>query len=90
MQRLTESKIILITRPTRVTELKRRFNTRMQAKFYVSHLGQDFSDYEREDEHYANAVRVAHEILGALGRVQLVDRSFLPNFVFGPDRKSVV
>ncbi len=90
MQRLTESKIILITRPTRVTELKRRFNTRMQAKFYVSHLGQDFSDYEREDEHYANAVRLAQQILGALGRVQLVDRSFLPNFVFGPQDIVVV
>ena len=85
MQRLTENKIILVTRPTRVAELKRRFNTRTQAKFYVSHLGQDFSDYEREDEHYANAVRIALQTLGALGRVQLIDRSFLPNFSFGPE-----
>lgn len=85
MQRLTENKIILVTRPTRVAELKRRFNTRTQAKFYVSHLGQDFSDYEREDEHYVNAVRIAQQMLGALGRVQLIDRSFLPNFSFGPE-----
>jgi len=85
MQRLTENKIILVTRPTRVTELKRRFNTRMQAKFYVSHLGQDFSDYEREDEHYINAVRTAQQTLGVLGRVQMIDRSFLPNFSFGPE-----
>ncbi|MGO8837818.1 MAG: sugar kinase [Limisphaerales bacterium] len=85
MQRLTENKIILVTRPTRVTELKRRFNTRTQAKFYVSHLGQDFSDYEREDEHYVNAVRTAQQLLGTLGRVQMIDRSFLPNFSFGPE-----
>ena len=84
MQRLTENKIVLVTRPTRVAELKRRFNTRMQAKFYVSHLGQDFSDYEREDEQYASAVRTAQQTLGTLGRVQLIDRSFLPNFSFGP------
>jgi NAD kinase len=90
MQRLTDNKIILVTRPTRVAELKRRFNTRMQAKFYVSHLGQDFSDYEREDEHYARAVRVTQQMLGALGRVQLIDRSFLPNFVFGPQDIVVV
>ena len=90
MQRLTENKIILVTRPTRVAELKRRFNTRTQAKFYVSHLGQDFSDYEREDEQYANAVRTAQRTLGALGRVQLIDRSFLPNFVFGPQDIVVV
>ena len=85
MQRLTENKIILVTRPTRVAELKRRFNTRTQAKFYVSHLGQDFSDYEREDEQYANAVQTAQQTLGVLGRVQMIDRSFLPNFSFGPE-----
>ena len=90
MQRLTENKIILVTRPTRVMELKRRFNTRAQAKFYVSHMGQDFSDYEREDEHYVNAVAAAQQMLAAFGRLQLIDRSFLPNFVFGPQDVVVV
>lgn len=90
MKRLTENKIILVTRPTRVTELKRRFNTRSQAKFWVSHLGQDFSDYEHEDEHYNNAVREAQKILDGIGRVQAIDRSFLPNFVFGPQDVVVV
>src|SRR5882672_10213667 len=85
MRRLTDNKIILVTRPTRVAELKRRFNTRTQAKFYVSHLGQDFSDYEREDEHYVTAVRAAQQTLGALGRLQMIDRSFLSNFSFGPE-----
>ena len=90
MKRLTENKIILVTRPTRVAELKRRFNTRSQAKFWVSHLGQDFSDYEHEDEHYNNAVREAQKILDGIGRVQAIDRSFLPNFVFGPQDVVVV
>jgi len=90
MQRLTENKIILVTRPTRVAELKRRFNTRPQAKFYISRLGQDFSDYEREDEHYASAVAQGQQILAAFGRPQLIDRSFLPNFVFGPQDVVVV
>ncbi|MBI5387412.1 MAG: sugar kinase [Verrucomicrobia bacterium] len=90
MHRLTDNKIILVTRPTRVAELKRRFSTRTQAKFYVSHLGQDFSDYEREDELYAHAVREAQQTLDSLGRVQVIDRSFLPNFVFGPQDIVVV
>lgn len=90
MRRLSESKIILVTRPTRVAELKRRFNTRLQAKFYVSHLGQDFSDYEREDERYAAAVREAKQTLDGLGRLQAIDRSFLANFVFGPEDTVVV
>ncbi len=84
MSRLTDRKIILVTRPTRVAELKRRFVTRQQARFYVGHLGQDFSDYEREDELYAMAVRHAQQMLDLLGHVQVMDRSFLPNFVFGP------
>jgi len=84
MRRLSENKIIFVTRPTRVAELKRRFSTRMQAKFYVSHLGQDFTDYEREDEHYATAVREAQQTIDELGRAQVIDRSFLTNYVFGP------
>jgi NAD kinase len=90
MRRLTDNKIILVTRPTRVAELKRRFSTRTQARFYVTHLGQDFSDYEREDEQYAGAVRGAQQTLEGLGRLQVIDRSFLPNFVFGPQDFVVV
>jgi NAD kinase len=90
MYRLTENKIILVTRPTRLAELKRRFSTRSQAKFYVSHLGQDFSDYDREETEYANSVKQAHQSLTALGRVQIVERSFLSNFVFGPSDVVVV
>jgi len=90
MLRLTETKIVLVTRPTRVAELKRRFSTRTQAKFYVSHLGQDFSDYEQEDELYARSVREAQKMLDELGHVHVIDRSFLPNFVFGPQDIVVV
>jgi NAD kinase len=90
MRRSSENKIVLVTRPTRVAELKRRFNTRTQAKFYVSHLGQDFSDYEREDERYAAAVREATQTIEGLGRLQAIDRSFLTNFVFGPEDIVVV
>jgi NAD kinase len=90
MRRLSENKVVLVTRPTRVAELKRRFNTRRQAEFYVSHLGQDFTDYEREDERYATAVREAKQTLDGLGRLQVIDRSFLTNFVFGPEDIVVV
>src|SRR5215831_18101370 len=90
MRRLTDNKIILVTRPTRVAELKARFVTRAQAKFYVAHLGEDFSDYDREEEHYNSSVRGVRQTLDTLGRVQQIDRSFLPNFVFGPQDIVVV
>ena len=85
MNRLTDNKIVLVTRPTRLAELVIRFNTVSQARFYVEHQGADFSDYLREDETYHRALAGAEEVLGQLGRVQTVDRGFLPNFVFAPE-----
>ena len=85
MQRLTENKIILIVRETRLEELKARFNTATQARFYVEQLGGSFEDYETEDAVYRGAVDHAQQLLVALGRVQVVQRTFLPNFIFGPE-----
>ena len=85
MQRLTENKIILVVRATRLADLKARFATKMQAKFYVSRLGGDFADYENEDAAYQTSIAEARQVLAGLGRVQLVQRALLPNFVFGPE-----
>ena len=83
-KRKTEEKIVVVVRETRVQKLKKRFNTTAQAKFYVRQRGGSFSDYEREDERYRAIVRKAERFLQTWGRVQVIDRSFLPNFVFGP------
>ncbi|HEV7925958.1 MAG TPA: sugar kinase [Verrucomicrobiae bacterium] len=85
MNRLTDKKIVLVTRPTRLAELVIRFNTVSQARFYIEHQGADFSDYLREDETYHRALRDTKEILDHIGRVQTVDRGFLSNFVFAPE-----
>ncbi len=85
MTRLTDHKIVLVTRPTRLAELVARFNTVSQARFYLDHQGADFSDYQREDETYHRALVEAQSALAFIGRVQLLDRAFLPNFVFGPE-----
>ena len=89
MERRTENKIVLIVRRTRLDELIARFNTESQARFYVEHLGADFSDYQAEDLTYKHAVREAQDILARHGRLQVVDRAFVPNFIFGP-RDTVV
>ena len=85
MPRRTENKIILVIRRTRLADLVARFNTVQQARFYVEHLGADFSDYENEDARYREAVSETSRVLGEMGRVQTVDRAFLPNFLFGND-----
>lgn len=83
--RLTERKIVLIRRRTRLDELLRRFNSVAQARFYIERLGADFSDYETEQQEYKLSVAGAYEILSGLGRVHQMDRSYLPNFLFGPE-----
>ncbi len=90
MNPLTENKIVLVTRATRLHELVRRFNTAEQARFYVEHLGADFSDYVAEDDNYDRARRQAEETLASQGRLQVVDRVYLPNFMFGPKDTVVV
>jgi len=83
MSRLTENKIVLIVRRTRLDELVAQFNTEAQAQFYVEHLGADFSDYKKEDKTYKSSLQLAQQSLSLLGRVHLIDRSYVPNFIFG-------
>src|SRR5258705_7913142 len=85
MNRLTDNKIVLVTRPTRLAELVVRFNTVSQARFYIEHQGADFRDYLKEDETYHHALVEAERTLAGIGRVQTVDRAFLPNFIFSPE-----
>jgi len=66
MNRLTDNKIVLVTRPTRLAELVIRFNTVSQARFYVEHQGADFSDYLREDETYHRALTAAQSVLSQM------------------------
>lgn len=83
-------KIILIVRPTRLDELVARYNTIDQARFYVEHLGADFSDYLVEHQGYQEAVAKTLEILRKFSIVHCLDRRFLPNFIFGPKDGVVV
>ncbi|MGC5773181.1 sugar kinase [Paenibacillus pabuli] len=82
-ERMTENKLILVKRRTRLEELVVRYNTVQQAQFYIERLGADFSDYLEEDRRYHHAVQQAQQQLSPLGRVQTIDREHVPNFIFG-------
>ncbi len=79
-----DRKIVLVTRKTRLEDLIARYHTPAQAKFYVEHLGADFSDYQREHDVYMAARQHTVQVLEQWGRYQVMDRGFLPNFIFGP------
>lgn len=76
-------KIVIVTKKTRFEELIERFNTREQAKFYIEHMGLDFLGYEQEHRTYQSALTRLRHDMEALGpKVQVLDRVFLPNFIF--------
>lgn len=78
-------KVIIVTRKTRLTELIYKYNTKEQAKFYIEHMGADFSDYVAEDTNYQTAVREVRNIAEKYARVQEVDRTFFPSMILGRD-----
>jgi NAD kinase len=80
----SDRKVILVTRKTRLEDLIAKYHTLAQARFYVEHLGADFTDYQKEHEAYLAAKRDTVQILERWGRYQTVDRGFLPSFLFGP------
>lgn len=80
-----DRKVVLVTRRTRLQDLVARYHSISQAQFYIEHLGADFSDYLKEDAAYAQGFQVCVQTLQAWGRYQVLDRSHLPNFVFGED-----
>lgn len=82
---LSDRKVVLVTRNTRLEDLVVRHNTIGQAKFYIEHLGADFKDYVLEHDTYKLALDKTVRQLETLARVQLLPREYLPNFVFAPD-----
>src|SRR5713101_4047117 len=78
-------KLVVVTLKTRLEELVERFNTREQAKFYIEHMGLNFADYDREHQVYTTTLRTLRRQLdGLLSKLQFIERSFLPNFLFTP------
>ncbi|MCB9135070.1 MAG: hypothetical protein H6636_06565 [Anaerolineales bacterium] len=86
---MSYEKIILVTRKTRLEGLVERFNTKAQARFYINQSAKQqgnhsdaFAFYEREHDTYCAAVETLLRTLEPLAKVQPLERSFLPNFLF--------
>jgi NAD kinase len=90
MKQEVQGRFVLVTRKTRLQELVERFNTWPQARFYLEHNQVDTQDYLDEHDLYQSRLGEAEKILKALGRFQLLERSFLPNYQFSPSDIIVV
>ncbi|MBI3926916.1 MAG: NAD+ kinase [Armatimonadetes bacterium] len=77
-------KIVVVTRKTRLDGLVERFATAAQARFYIDHSGGDFADYQREHDCYQAALERLRRALDLGLKLQLLDRSLVPTYLFGP------
>jgi NAD kinase len=77
--------IVLVTRRTRLQEAVARDNTVEQARFRAEHFGLDFSDFIVEDDVYQRALQQVQTTLQEFGRLHVIERGFLPNYVVPGD-----
>ncbi len=78
-------KIVVVTKKTWLEELIERFNTKSQAKFYIEHMGGSFEDYEAAHKQYYVSLDKLKKSMPLDIKYQMIEKSFLPNFLFGPN-----
>jgi len=78
-------RVVIVTKKTPLEELVERFNSRAQARFYIEHLGGSFEEYAAADARYAASVERLKRSIPRSLKTQLIERSFLPNFLFSDD-----
>lgn len=87
---MTFNRVLVVRRATRLEELIARFNTKPQARFYIESAGGDFADYDAEDAAYKRSLDAVVHALQGEAKVQVVDRGYLPNYLFADDEMVVV
>ena len=81
---------ILIRSKTRLEQLIDRFNSKSQARFYIERSGGEFDPYVQEHDRFYLALERVTDRLNKHLRTKVIDRSFLPNFIFTPTDLIVV
>lgn len=81
---------IIVKNKTRLETLIERFNTKAQAKFYIESLGGAFEDYELEHDHFQQMLSLVQRELSTIIKNKLIDRSFLPSFLFNQKQLIIV
>lgn len=81
---------IIIVNKTRLENLIERFNTKPQARFYIESLGGSFTEYEIEHNNFKITLNTVLEKTTKLLNCKVVDRQYLPNFIFSKNDLIIV
>lgn len=81
---------IIVRSKTRLEQLIERFNTKAQAAFYIERSGGHFEDYEQEHGQFYRALDELQSQLSPIIKYKIIDRSFLPNYLFTENNLIIV
>ncbi len=81
---------IIVRAKTRLEQLTARYNTAAQARFVLERAGGNFDDYQAEHERFEQALSRVQRELSPVVKSKVVDREFLPSFIFADDQVVVV
>lgn len=81
---------IVVRAHTRLEELVARHNTQMQSRFYVESRGGNFDDYVAEHDAFYHSFEAILKGLGSRMKTKVIDRGFLPRFLFAENHLVVV
>ena len=95
MSKMTDRRVVIVTRPTRLDNILAKESTIQQARFKMAsqnmisqsfskadETNTDFALYETEHNSYQAAIQAVKEHTGTLAPVQVLERRYLPNFLF--------
>ncbi len=77
-------KVVIVTRKTVQEELVERHGTLEQAQFLTINRGQSFDDIQNAHQRYQASLATLKAAVPAGVRTQIIERAFLPNFLFSP------
>lgn len=76
-------RVVLVTKRTPLEDLVGRFGSRAQAEFYLEHAGLSIAPYEAAHTAFVLARALVEAALPRGARVAVVEREFLPSYLFG-------
>ncbi len=81
---------LIVRDKTRLERLIERYNTKMQARFYIESTGGNFNLFEIEHDLFYRCLEKIEQDLSFAIKYKIVEREFLPSYIFSKNQLIIV
>lgn len=81
---------LIVRDKTRLERLVERYNTKMQARFYIESSGGNFDLFEKEHDNFYRCLEKVEQELSFTIKYKIVAREYLPAFIFSENQLIIV